>query len=193
MFFEINKTLFIYLNSLADSDLSKNIVFLFADSPIFFIPIFLIIAWIYYRKQNDKKNILLYIFYSTILWISFSLLIQHFIQIDRPEIYIQNAWNLLLKHIPDASFPSDHATISTAFVTSLFYTNYKKIWYIFLPFIIIMDVSRIIAWVHWPFDIVAWIIVWILSSFLIFKYINKLDFVRKINTIIIKLLSYIKL
>jgi len=193
MLFEINKSLFIYLNSLADSEISKSIVFLFADSPIFFIPIFLLITWIYYRKEELIKNNLLYIFYSTIIWISISLLIQHFIHIDRPEIYIQNAWNLLLKHIPDASFPSDHATVSAAFTASLFYTGYKKIWYIFLPFVIIMDISRIIAWVHWPFDIVVWIIVWIFSSFIIFKYINKLDFIKKLNTMIIKLLTYIKL
>jgi len=193
MFFEINKTLFIYLNSLADSEVSKSIVFLFADSPIFFIPIFLLISWLCFRKDKISKNNLLYIFYSTVFWISISLLIQNFIQIDRPEIYIENAWNLLLKHIPDASFPSDHATVSAAFITSLFYTGYKKIWYIFLPFVILMDISRVIAWVHWPFDIIAWIIVWVFSSYIVFKYINKLDFIKKINIMILKLLTYIKL
>ena len=50
-----------------------------------------------------------------------------------------------MSHVPDASFPSDHATVSIAFLTSLFLANYKRIGLIFLPFVIIMNLSRIIA------------------------------------------------
>ncbi len=195
MIFEINKTIFNYLNSLANISWIENIVFLFSDAPIFILPIFLVGMWIYfaYKKTPDKKNILLYIFYSTIIWIIISLTIQQLIQIDRPEDYIKSTWKLLLSHIPDASFPSDHATVSFAFLISLFLAWYKKIWFIILPFMIIMNLSRIIAWVHWPFDILAWFIVWAISSIITFKVIIKLDFLKKVNSIVIKILSLIKL
>jgi membrane-associated phospholipid phosphatase len=50
-----------------------------------------------------------------------------------------------MSHIPDASFPSDHTAVSIAFVTALFLSGYKKIAIIFLPFALIMNVSRIIS------------------------------------------------
>jgi membrane-associated phospholipid phosphatase len=80
--------------------------------------------------------------------------------------------------------------VSFAFLTWLFLAWYKKIWYIFLPFVIIMNISRIAWWVHWFFDIIAWLIIWILSASIIFK--NK-KILEKINKLIIKLTSYIKL
>jgi len=193
--FEINKSIFFSLNSLAHNEMVETIVCYFADAPIFFLPIFLVSSWIYYsiKKKHEYKNNLLLIFYSVLLWITISLIIQQFIQISRPEAHIQATGKLLLDHIPDASFPSDHATVSFAFLVALFFANYKKIGLIFLPFVIIMNLSRVIAWVHWPFDIIAWALVWAFSSYMIFKYISKLEFVKKLNNIIIKLLNYIKL
>ncbi len=184
-----------YFNSFSNNDKITSIVWIFADAPIFFIPIFLIIAWIIlsYKKEQEKKLDLLFILYSCILGIIIALLIQQFIHFDRPENYIIHTWKLLLKHIPDASFPSDHATVSFAFLTSLYLSNYKKVFYIFLPFAFIMVISRIIAWVHWPLDIIAWILIWILSSFITFKFIKKLEIIKKLNTMIMKIASFVKL
>jgi len=204
---EINKELLIYLNSLTQYEIIQKIATFFADSPIFFLPLFLLWYWIYYTYKKDntiiseinltknllEKENLIYIFYSVVLWIIISLIIQQLVYIDRPETVLEWAWKLLLKHIPDASFPSDHATVSIAFLTSLFFSWYKKVWYIFLPFVILMLLSRVIVWVHWPLDILAWTIVWIFSSFIIFKYITKVKIINKINKFIIKIMWFIKL
>lgn len=192
---QINEDLLLYLNSFSVNDHVASFVWVFADAPIFFIPIFLIISWILLscKKDNKEKEILLFIFYSCALSILFALIIQSIIQIDRPENYIQNTWKLLLKHIPDASFPSDHAAVSIAFLTSLYFTKYIKIFYIFSPFVLFMLVSRVIAWIHWPFDILAWSIIWVASSFIIFKFIKKVEFIKKINKLILKVASLIKL
>jgi undecaprenyl-diphosphatase len=74
-----------------------------------------------------------------------TLTIQHFIHFKRPEDYLVGAGKLLINHVPDASFPSDHATVSFAFLSALLFANYKKIFWIFLPFVILMNISRIIA------------------------------------------------
>ncbi len=192
---KINENLLLSLNSLSKNDIIANLVWIFADAPIFFIPIFLIITWIIlsYKKELEKKKDLLFILYSCILGIVIALLIQKLIHFDRPENYIKNTWKLLLKHIPDASFPSDHATVSFAFLTSLYLSNYKKVFYIFLPFAFIMVISRVIAWVHWPLDIIVWILIWVLSSFITFKFIKKLEIIKKLNTMIMKLASFVKL
>jgi len=184
-----------YFNSFSKNPIIENIVWIFADAPIFFIPIFLIVVWITlsYKKQQKKKEDLLFILYSCILGIVIALLIQQFVHFDRPENYIIHTWKLLLKHIPDASFPSDHTIVGFAFLTSLYLSNYKKVFYIFLPFVFIMVISRIVAWVHWPFDIIVWILIWIFSSFITFKFIKKLEIIKKLNTMIIKIASFVKL
>lgn len=204
---EINKELLISLNSLTQYEFVQTFVLCFADTPILFLPIFLISLWIYftYKKNttiiseiNLTKNLLekenlIYIFYSAVLWIIISLIIQQIVHIDRPEEAIKWVWMLLLDHIPDASFPSDHATVSVAFLTSLFLAWYKKTWFIFTPFVIFMLLSRIILWVHWPFDILVWSLVWIFSSFVVFKYITKIKTINKVNKFLIKIMSFIKL
>jgi|SaaInlV_110m_DNA_1040235.scaffolds.fasta_scaffold00743_9 membrane-associated phospholipid phosphatase len=204
---ELNKELLISLNSMLDYNIIKNITLYFADLPIFFLPIFLLSFWIYYSYSHKSKIIsnihltnnllekenLLYIFYSVVLWITISLWIQQIIQIDRPEEALKWVWELLLNHIPDASFPSDHATVAVAFLSSIYFSWYKKIWYIFTPFVIIMLLSRVILWVHWPLDIIVWALVWLFSSLVTFKYITKIKLINKMNQFIIKLMSYIKL
>lgn len=193
---EINKEILIYLNSLSNNIIIEKIVNIFIDLPIFFIPVFLIIYWIYYtykEKNNTKKEDLLLIFYWIVMSLLISLLIQKIVHIERPETVINWVWKLLLKHLPDASFPSDHATVSFAFITGLFLANYKKVWLIFLPFVITMVISRIIAWVHWPFDILVWTIIWIIWAFISFKFLSKKNIVKKLNLFIIKVMWYIKL
>lgn len=184
-----------YFNSFSNNDKIAKIVWVFADAPIFFIPIFLIVVWITlsYKKEQKKKEDLLFIFYSCVLGILTALLIQQFVHFDRPENYINQTWKLLLKHIPDASFPSDHAIVGFAFLTSLYLSNYRKTFFLFFPFAFIMVLSRIVAWVHWPLDIIAWILIWIFSSLITFKFIKKLEIIKKLNTMIMKIASFIKL
>lgn len=204
---EINKAILINLNSLTNYDLVQTLVLFFADIPIFFLPIFLLWTWIYYTyKKNpnlwleidQNKNLLekeklLYIFYSIVLWLLISLIIQQIIHVDRPEEAIKWVWKLLLDHIPDASFPSDHATVSVTFLTSLFLAWYKKTWLIYTIPVVLMLLSRVILWVHWPFDIIVWALVWIFSSIVTFKYIYNISFIKKFNQFIIKMMWYIKL
>jgi undecaprenyl-diphosphatase len=188
-FLEINHYISKALNNFVLNHNLESCIWISSDMPIFFLPIFLIITWIYWTykiKNNEKKYDLLNIFYWVVLAIIINLIIQHFFFFERPETLITP----ILKHIPDASFPSDHAAVSFAFLTWLFLAWYKKIWIIFTPFVIIMNTSRIAWWVHWFFDIIAWLIIWILSANIIFK--NK-KILEKINKLIIKLTSYIKL
>ncbi len=182
------------LNSLTQYNIIKNISLIFADAPIFFLPMFLLGFWILHNKtlETEKKENLLFVFYSVALAISINIIIQQFINIDRPETHLKNAWELLLSHIPDASFPSDHAAVAASFLSAIFLFGYKKSAFIILPFFIIMLISRIVAWVHWPLDIIVWAIVWIISSFIIFKNTNFYIF-RNINKLIIKIASFIKL
>lgn len=192
----INESWLTWFNDLANYPIVENFVYLFADGPILFLPAFLVAMWLYHThitKDQEKRYNLMFIFYACVVWFILSFIVKQFFDFDRPESYLEATGKLLMSHVPDASFPSDHATVSVAFLTSLFLANYKRIWLIFLPLVVVMNLSRIIAWVHWPFDIIAGTIVGILTSYITFKYIKKNKLVKRFNLFIIKLLRYIKL
>lgn len=191
---QLNELWSINLNWLTQYNIIKEISILFADLPIIIIPIFLIVFWLFYtiHLEKQKKENLLFIFYSVIFGTVINIIIQNLFYIERPQNFLQNSWNFLLNHIPNASFPSDHATVSFAFLTSIFLFWYRKITFFILPFFIIMLLSRIIAGVHWSFDIIAWIFIWIFSAIMIKKY-KENYFLTKINNRLLKIASYFKL
>lgn len=205
--FHWNKELLNYLNSFAHNEFIEIIVKTFTDTPIFVLPLFLSLYWIYYSWYNifhpfsqkspdnpyKQKSKLLCIFYSVILGLCISLLIQQFVHIDRPEQHINAWWKLLLDHLPDASFPSDHATVSMAFLAALYFYWYQKWAYVLLIPFLLMNLSRVVAWVHWPLDIIAGTLVWIMSAFMMKKNIWQLKLVKKINSEIMKISNHLKL
>ncbi|MDD2907671.1 MAG: phosphatase PAP2 family protein [Candidatus Gracilibacteria bacterium] len=193
---ELNEQILIYLNSLTSNKIIASISSIFADSPIFILPLFLIISWIFFTykvKDNEKKKNLLFIFYSTVIAIIINLIIQNLFHFDRPETVLEGAGNLILKHLPDASFPSDHAAVSFSFLSALFLANYKKTAYILIIPFLIMNISRVILGVHWPFDVLVGSIIGIISAFISFKLLKKCNIIIKLNDCILKIMNYIKL
>ena len=168
----------------------EKFVWIMADLPIFFVPTFLVAAWIYYavKKNNEEKKNLIFMFFSVVWAILTNLIIQHIVVENRPETFIQP----ILDHLPDASFPSDHAAVSFAFLTSLYLFGYKKIFWIYLPFVVLMNMSRIAWWVHWFFDVLVGAFIGIFWAF-VFKKFRKNKLLDKVANFFVKLASYFKL
>ncbi len=189
---EINTLIFEYFSNF------RNIsgIWILADFPIFFLPVFLVFMWLYYTfnsKDTDYRWELMHIFYACVVGILFSYIIKQFVDIQRPDIYVSQTQNLIMSTIPAKSFPSDHATVSFAFTTALLFTSFKRIWYIFFPFVIIMNISRIIVWVHWPLDIIAGACTWILASYIFFHFLRKGKLVKKLDLLIIQIMKTLRL
>lgn len=198
---EINLSIFQFFNELTRFSLIEQLAPLIADLPIFFLPSFLVSMWLYYSfshyygkiERKELKENLMFIFYSCVVVIIFSYIIKSQVHFARPETAISEAGKLLMSKIPESSFPSDHASVSIAFLTSLFFAEYKKVFWFFLPWVILMLLSRIISWVHWPFDIWAGIILGIFATVIVFFGLKKLKLVKNVNSFIMKILAYIKL
>ncbi|MFQ5661897.1 MAG: phosphatase PAP2 family protein [Candidatus Paceibacteria bacterium] len=71
----------------------------------------------------------------------------------RPFEALQNV-NLLFEHGGGDSMPSGHATFYSALATS-FYFYHKYLAIIYIIGAILIGLSRIIAGIHWPLDILA--------------------------------------
>ena len=70
LIWSINDSIEIYLNHFVINNHLGLLVKIFAGAPIFFLPVFLICAWLYWTfkiKNNKKKENILYIFYSVVL------------------------------------------------------------------------------------------------------------------------------
>ncbi len=191
-FININKEISTYLNNFVINNSLQDFIWKMADLPIFFLPIFLLWAWFFYsfiKKNIEKKKNLLYIFYSVVLAVLINIIIQNIFPTQRPDTFIKP----ILDHVPDNSFPSDHASVSMAFVVWLFLAWYKRISWWFFVFVFLMLFSRIAWGLHWFFDIIVWAIIWIISSLLVFKYFYKTKYLQTLTDFIIRIMAYFKL
>lgn len=171
-----------------------------ADIFVFAYPILLLI-WYFtgiVKKNQIIKSDALTIFswaaYATII----NIILQSFLHKDRPIFAWDNSIHMILKDLPTASFPSDHAAVSMVIwlaVTIIWFqrknTLVQTIGFILIIFSIIMSVSRVAVWVHWPTDIIAgWgvaIIIVLLMSLTTIQILQK----QYINNPVIRLQEWI--
>ncbi len=190
-----NTTWLVFFNNFAQWDFWIEFFAYIADLPIFFLPIFLVFTWLYYviKNKNEQKIALLFLLYSTFVALFINIIIQKLVHFDRPETALENSGNLILEHIPDASFPSDHTAVSIAFVTALYLFGFRKIALVFLPFAFAMNISRIVVGVHWPLDVIVGTIIGFLSAIFVYKVVQHFEIIKKLNIQILKIAAFFRL
>lgn len=193
MFFELKEpNRWKYLLEISNDFVAKNdflskTVPVTADIFVFTYPLYLVSLYLYwvYNKNVDYKYASLYIFFSGFFWLIASQMFQFLIIKDRPENHVVSKKNLILEHLPDISFPSDHMTlwIAIAASTLFWWIKSKNKFYIICSYFLflfafIMWFSRVAWWVHWPTDIIWWFVLWILIPLIlirhkVFRFIQK--------------------
>ena len=176
------QSLVMYLNDyMKYHDFLITIVPITADIFVFFFPVLLVVLYIIgmVKKNDNIKESSLWIFWSAIITSVVNVCLQFFFEKARPSVLIfgqLDTETLLHKFLPNSSFPSDHAAMSMWFaigILLLWIRNKKKIyiwlWVIFLLFSLIMWVSRIMVWVHWPTDIIWGFLIWIIVPIILFS------------------------
>lgn len=180
-----------------------------ADILLIVIPVYLISVWFVGVgiKQSEPKEYAMKVFLSAVLGVIFCLLLNALLPF-RPRPETVSAIAPLIDHLPDNSFPSMHATFTWAVIASLFYFYFpflsamagKMRWIFslevrgFLCFLWgYMVLSRIFAGIHYPGDILVWIIIWIISASIIRKLSLEKWFYRWLIAFPIKIASFLKL
>ena len=179
----------------SDNQMLVKMISFFSDIWVFYVAIFLVSYWIIwtFKKDDNYKKLSLYIFYTIIFsFVIYTVLNQTLPPRVRPEMV--STIPPLISHIPDNSFPSWHALFSWASLTAFYiFLTRRKHFFILLFLCALMLLSRIIAWIHYPADIAAWVLLWIIlwNFFVYFRY--KPFFKDTLTKYPIKLAKLIKL
>lgn len=168
----LDVTLLYFLNNLTGkSQIFDNLTVFFAS----YLQYFLIVAFflfLYFPAYEKRQKI--YIFWVTVVSIIVARLgiteiIRFFYHRSRPFLAYQ-LHPLILEN--EWSFPSGHSTFFFAMAGAIYI--YNKKWGIgFFIAALLMNISRIVAGVHYPSDILSGMIIGILVAYIIFYFAEK--------------------
>ena len=85
---------------------------------------------------------------------------------------VNTAVQLLVAKPRDYSFPSGHTAASFASVTALYLAGEKKMWKAALVLAVLIALSRLYLYVHYPTDIIGGVVFGSLSGYLGYKIVE---------------------
>ncbi len=169
----LDTQLFYLFNNLAgqSSAFDGIVVFLASYLPYLVVLIFLALVFFSQYQKREKWELLLVVGISALVArFGVTELIRLFIHRPRPflslpvhQLLTDSAW----------SFPSGHATFFFAMATAVYLYN-KKWGTIFFIATILITVSRVIAGIHYPSDIVGGALIGIMVAYVTFYFVRRL-------------------
>lgn len=155
----LDKKLFVYLNGLGSENFDA--FWLFITKQTAWIPLFLLLVYIIYKKKGSKQTLILLVFVAVLVTFTdqtanlFKYGFKRLRPCNDPEI---NSIIRIVKDSKSFSFFSAHAANSMG-VCVFLYLNLKKYYSKFLVFLflwpLIFAYSRIYLGLHFPLDILT--------------------------------------
>jgi membrane-associated phospholipid phosphatase len=185
-----------YLRSFIDSNsaLQVKLIHIGSDIEIALVMLVLIGLWLYgvYRKNNQFKMDALMMLYS----IGFAFLVYIVLNLGlplRPRPETVSAIRPLVDHLPDNSFPSGHAIFAGASIFAAFFYTRRCIAWVLLITGIFMGLSRILAGIHYPGDIIVGYIIGVLGAYSIYRLRDKKFMTEYLLVYPVKIAAFFKL
>ncbi|HEX7628594.1 MAG TPA: undecaprenyl-diphosphatase [Candidatus Methanoperedens sp.] len=160
-----NLTLFHIINGLAGRNhlLDAGMIFA-AQYFIYTFCIYLVYLWFVKSKYQQE---VLFAGYAALLGLVINFIITLFYFHPRP--FMIPTGMLLIAHLPETSFPSDHATLMFAIsLTFLTFRELRSKGAILFVLSLISGIARVYAGLHFPFDIAGSLFVALFSVGLLF-------------------------
>lgn len=132
-------------------------------------PIFalvLILMWILGKEKY--KYTVIYAAITAIIGLLINFVLGHIYNEPRP--FVSHHVNVLVQHVKDSSFPSDHATGTISIALAVLWRKHRKIGFGMLLFAALTGISRVYVGNHYPFDVFGSIVVSLVSSILVYKF-----------------------
>lgn len=146
-----------------------NIVIFIAKWLIYLVPISLVMLWFNYKKYTNLLRATLSGLFG---WLVINKIISYFFYRPRPFSESLIGKKELLFHRPDYSFPSDHAAFLFGMSFSFYLYSEKKLFKYFIAISILTTICRILLGIHYLSDIIAGLLVGVISVYTI-KYFDK--------------------
>ncbi|EKD30576.1 MAG: hypothetical protein ACD_78C00004G0002 [uncultured bacterium (gcode 4)] len=168
-------TLLNSLRSLVDpnSIFQVKLIHVGSDIEIVLVMLVLVGLWLYgvYKKNNQYKSDALMIFYSIALAFIFYIILNLGLPL-RPRPETVSAIRPLVDHLPDNSFPSGHGIFAGASMLAAFFYTRRFIAWILLIAGLLMILSRVLAGIHYPGDILIGCIIGLIGSLAVYRFRN---------------------
>lgn len=184
----MNIKLFRLVNDLANKNiiLDKIMIIFSTYIPYLFMTVLAAVLLLgLVKKDRNTRKIAVHTFIITVINLIISYVIGGIYYVNRP--FVNNKVNLLIPHVEDASFPSDHATGTMSIAVGLGKDN-KLLGTILTVLSLIVGFSRVYVGHHYPSDVIgAYMIVFVTNYMYSYVFKNKIDrLYDKIEGIILK-------
>lgn len=136
------------------------------------------IAFLFLLKQprNKQKQIVIFSIISLPLIYAAAKMSAIFYYNPRP--FVSDNLISLIPHNPDNGFTSDHALLGGAIFSIIFYFN-RKIGLLLFILTILVGVSRVVANIHHPIDIIGSVAIAFIVSFFVYRFLIRLNFYNR--------------
>jgi undecaprenyl-diphosphatase len=140
-------------------------VFVTKDA-LFIFALVLLLMWFFGKDQY--KYTVVFAAITGAIGLFINLIIGHIYYEPRP--FVTHHVYLLIQHVKDASFPSDHTTGAFSLAFAVLWQKHRKIGFGMLLFALLTGFSRIYVGHHYPFDVLGSIIVALFASRVVYTF-----------------------
>ncbi|WP_317993043.1 undecaprenyl-diphosphatase [Bartonella gliris] len=134
---------------------------------IYIIPLHLFALWFCDGVMGRRVVLSICVSICTALFIGYLISLIYF----RPRPFVMGLTTPLIKHRATASFPSNHALTIASYMVSLYFYRYKVSSKFAAVFLCLICWARVFVGVHYPFDILAGVILGSLISWSVIQCI----------------------
>ena len=165
---QADQSFFYILNGLLGNNGFFDVIIKFTSVYLVYcVPLALLISWFIYKNDRDHIAMLKATIASVFMWQVPTRIIAWLWYRPRPIVALADTKELMF-HVPSYSFPSDHSTFLMALASYFYLLGYKKVGIWTGIIAIIVGVSRVIAGLHYPGDILAGWLLGIIGAYLLF-------------------------
>ncbi|MCL4353686.1 phosphatase PAP2 family protein [Patescibacteria group bacterium] len=138
-----------------------NLLIIFIAKYLFLLSIIIFLYFLWKMEPGLRNKFLLFSFIAFPLSYISAKFLSHFIYDPRPFVVEHVA--PLIRHAPDNGFPSDHMLLTMTIASVVFVYN-KRIGILLTVIAVSIGVSRVLAKVHHPWDIIGSAVIAVFAS-----------------------------